>query len=99
MRIFIVLMLIAFNSVAADRSQTEKRHFAKAHPCPSNGKPVPSCPYYVIDHVYPLCAGGADKADNMQWQTKQAAAKKDVLEKRYCYCLKHTPATCIWSPQ
>jgi len=32
---------------------------------------------YVIDHVVPLALGGADTPANMQWQTIQAAKKKD----------------------
>ena len=38
------------------------------------------CPGYVIDHVTPLKRGGADAADNMQWQTTVAAKIKDRTE-------------------
>jgi hypothetical protein len=38
----------------------------------------------VIDHVVPLACGGADAADNMQWQTVAAAHAKDRWE-RDCY--------------
>jgi hypothetical protein len=34
----------------------------------------------VIDHVVPLKRGGADNAENMQWQTKAEAAAKDRWE-------------------
>jgi len=27
----------------------------------------------VVDHIVPLCAGGADAPSNMQWQTVEAA--------------------------
>ena len=37
-------------------------------------------PGYVIDHVKPLCHGGADDVANMQWQTKADAAAKDKWE-------------------
>jgi hypothetical protein len=66
------------------RSHAEKIRFAREHPCPATGKPTPSCPGYVLDHVVPLCAGGPDKASNMQWQSKADAKAKDRLERRMC---------------
>jgi hypothetical protein len=68
----------------AQRSEAQKRHFAKAHPCPANGSAVPSCPGYVIDHIWPLCAGGKDAPENMQWQTIADAKAKDDLERKLC---------------
>ena len=41
-------------------------------------------PGYVIDHVVPLCAGGADAPSNMQWQTVEAAKIKDRQERAEC---------------
>lgn len=41
-------------------------------------------PGHVVDHIIPLCAGGPDTPENMQWQTIAAAKKKDVLERREC---------------
>lgn len=37
-----------------------------------------------MDHVIPLCAGGADHPSNMQWQTTQDAKIKDREERRMC---------------
>ena len=62
--------------------------FAKAHPCPATGKPVPSCEGYVIDHVVPLCAGGPDEPSNMQWQTHADSLVKDRAERRQCAALR-----------
>jgi hypothetical protein len=56
----------------------------KAHPCPSTGKTRGACPGYVVDHVTPLCAGGADRPSNMQWQTVSAAKIKDRDERAQC---------------
>lgn len=39
---------------------------------------------YVVDHVVPLCAGGADRSYNMQLQTISAAKAKDRQEKAMC---------------
>ena len=41
-------------------------------------------PGYVIDHIVPLCAGGADAPSNMQWQTVEAAKAKDRQERAEC---------------
>ena len=39
---------------------------------------------YVVDHVVPLCAGGADAPSNMQWQTVEEAKVKDRQERATC---------------
>lgn len=94
----ILAMLVLCSVVApaaTHRSTAAKTAFVRQHACPSTGlrsfyqtrngvRRYVGCPGYVIDHVKPLCAGGADSPANMQWQTKAAAAKKDVLEKREC---------------
>jgi hypothetical protein len=64
----------------------------KSHPCPSTGKTKGRCPGYVVDHVKPLCAGGADRPSNMQWQTVKEAKKKDRLEAAECRRLKELAA-------
>lgn len=38
---------------------------------------------WVVDHIFPLCKGGPDTVENMQWQTKEDAKKKDKTE---CRC-------------
>ncbi len=62
------------------RSATAKHAFERANACPSTGKTSGSCPCYVIDHVQPLCKGGADHPANMQWQTVAAGKAKDRVE-------------------
>jgi hypothetical protein len=66
------------------RSTEAKDLFKHSHPCPSTGKSRGACPGYVIDHIIPLCAGGADAPSNMQWQTAAAAKAKDATERREC---------------
>ena len=39
---------------------------------------------HVIDHIVPLCAGGADRPSNMQLQTISEAKAKDRQEKAQC---------------
>lgn len=66
------------------RRATVKRDFQRANPCPSTGKAKGACPGYVKDHIKPLACGGADTVDNMQWQTKEDAKKKDKWERKFC---------------
>jgi len=56
------------------------RAFQASHPCPSTGRSSGACPGYVKDHIVPLKRGGADKPENMQWQTTEAAKAKDKIE-------------------
>jgi len=58
--------------------------FVKLHPCPTTNKPRGACPGYVVDHVVPLCAGGADHPSNLQWQTVADAKVKDRAERAQC---------------
>jgi hypothetical protein len=38
----------------------------------------------VVDHVKALACGGADHPSNMQWQTVEAAKRKDKWERKEC---------------
>lgn len=66
------------------RSAEAKSAFRREHPCPATGRIKGPCPGYVIDHVTPLCACGADAPQNMQWQTVEDGKAKDRLERRLC---------------
>jgi hypothetical protein len=45
-------------------------------------------PGFVVDHRIPLCAGGRDVADNLQWQALAASYKKDAFERQLCAEMK-----------
>jgi len=79
-----ILAVLLFASPAYARDAKQVRAFRAAHPCPATGKPSGPCPGWVVDHVVPLCLGGADTPANMQWQERQESLKKDVLEWRAC---------------
>lgn len=86
-----LLALALLGSIAADgqakppRSNSAVAAFKRANPCPSTGKASTApCPGHIVDHITPLCAGGADDPSNMQWQTTEAAREKDREEKRAC---------------
>jgi len=66
------------------RSASAKAAFKRAHPCPATGQSRGACPGYVVDHIEPLCAGGPDEPDNMQWQTVEDAKGKDREERKLC---------------
>ena len=75
-------MLVAWQAEA--RSAAERREFHRGNPCPSTGELRGKCPGYVVDHIVPLCAGGADYPGNMQWQELAASKAKDKHEWRQC---------------
>lgn len=66
------------------RSATAVKHFKKAVACPATGLTTGRCPGYVVDHVYPLCACGADTPSNMQWQSLKDSKAKDLWERKLC---------------
>ena len=88
--LFTTSLSLAGLTPSTKRSDAARHAFAKGVACPATGKFALPCPGYIIDHIMPLCAGGADAPDNMQWQTVSDAKKKDVLEVRACACLKQT---------
>lgn len=67
------------------RSAAARAEFQRENPCPGTGERRGSCPGYIVDHVEPLCAGGADNPSNMQWQTVADAKAKDREERRMCH--------------
>lgn len=71
-------------TAANARSAAERMEFHRSIPCPSTGELHGKCPGYVVDHIVPLCAGGADKSSNMQWQELVASKAKDKQEWRQC---------------
>ncbi len=66
------------------RDRGAVRAFRAKHPCPSTGKTAGACPGFVVDHLWPLCAGGCDVVENMAWQELEASRRKDRLERRAC---------------
>jgi hypothetical protein len=86
-----VLLTLATSSIAIaaeHRSAAARNEFKRQQPCPATGLKKGTCPGWIIDHIVPLCAGGADSPTNMQWQTVQAAKTKDKEEWRQCRRLR-----------
>ncbi len=84
----LILALCLLAPLTADarqyRSASAKAEFKRHLPCPATGASRGPCPGYIIDHITPLCAAGADLPSNMQWQTVDAAKVKDRYERRLC---------------
>lgn len=72
----------------ATRSSAVLAEFQRQHPCPATSSARGACPGYIRDHIVPLCAGGPDHPDNLQWQTVAAAKAKDREEMRECRRLR-----------
>jgi pilus assembly protein FimV len=58
--------------------------FKKTHPCPATGEKGETCSGYVITHVVPLCAGGANVPANMQWLRLEEAIEKERAAQERC---------------
>jgi hypothetical protein len=87
MRLLICLLILALPANAGEhikRDPKAVRTFRAIVPCPATEKPERRCPGYVVDHIIPLCAGGADDAANMQWQSVEDAKIKDRAEREQC---------------
>lgn len=66
------------------RSASAKADFRQQHPCPATGSTKGPCHGYVIDHIKALACGGADRPENMQWQTVADGKAKDKWERKEC---------------
>lgn len=83
----VALLLVAAEAAAGTpRDPATVRAFRATHPCPLTGKTTGPCNGWVVDHMYPLCAGGTDTVDNMQWQTRTMSFSKDRVERELCAC-------------
>jgi hypothetical protein len=86
--IIALLITSTLTQASEPRSHKAKAAFQRLYHCPKTDKPRGACPGYIIDHVIPLCAGGADDPLNMQWQTLSEAKAKDREEARQCAALR-----------
>lgn len=94
MKLLSLLLLLPLTSSAylleevSNRDPAQVREFRSTHRCPSTGRTHGACPGYVVDHIIPLCAGGPDRPDNMQWQSREDSLVKDRLEWEACRTLR-----------
>lgn len=70
---------------SSPRSPAIRAEFRKSNPCPSTGRLTGACPGWQIDHMHPLCAGGIDHPDNLNWirvEDHKRKTRQDVKECR-----------------
>lgn len=80
-----VLVLVSLDAPARiERDRAQVRSFRAEHACPSTGQHRGACPGYHVDHITPLCAGGPDSPDNMQWITKEDHRFKTLVDVKEC---------------
>lgn len=85
MKLLLALSLLCFDASARiPRNQKEVRFFKYENPCPSTGLTRGACPNWNVDHVIPLCAGGADARANMQWISNEDHRFKTLVDVREC---------------
>ncbi|MCE4556855.1 HNH endonuclease [Pelomonas cellulosilytica] len=86
---FVVFALIVAPAGAKPhRSSSAVAQFKRQPPCPVNGATKGKCTGAVVDHVTPLCAGGADAPSNMQWKPLADAKRKDRVEHAQCRAMR-----------
>lgn len=83
-KIALFLAFLALPSLATERSKARRAEFVRTVPCPETGVTRGPCPGWQVDHVVPLCAGGADRPDNMQWLPAADHKEKTRHDVRYC---------------
>lgn len=76
---------------AAQRSAAEVLAFKRANPCPSTQERRGACPGWEVDHVHPLCSGGPDTRQNMQWLSVADHRAKTRQDLRVCRYLRKIP--------
>jgi hypothetical protein len=84
----LLLALLLALPAYAERSSAVKMEFQRLHPCPSTGLRRGACPNFRKDHVWPICAGGSDSVENMQWQEYRESLRKDAWERKLCRDMK-----------
>jgi 5-methylcytosine-specific restriction endonuclease McrA len=72
------------------RSAAEVLAFKRVNPCPSTGQRRGACPGHQVDHITPLCAGGPDRRENMQWLSVAQHIEKTRIDVRACRALKRS---------
>ena len=91
MRIAALLLCFAVSASAADRSRAVRAEFMRETPCPSTGAKRGACPGYQADHIQPLCAGGRDAKDNLQWLSEHDHRLKTKRDVAACFGRVHRP--------
>lgn len=82
--LLLTALFLATSWPAEARDASARRAFVRENPCPLTGKTKGACPGWDVDHIVPLCAGGADHPKNMQWIEKEPHKEKTREDVRVC---------------
>lgn len=93
------LIAVLFAALTSSDLYAETRHAARVR----TYKRMTGHPHgwadHVVDHIIPLCAGGADAVTNMQWQLVVDAKIKDRWEKGLCASMRKQGLILVKRPQ
>jgi len=80
------LFVLSVASVDAriSRDRSKIREFRSAHACPATGWAGGRCDGWQVDHIIPLCAGGPDELENLQWISYEDHKWKTFVDVREC---------------
>lgn len=82
--VLFLLAVVVISEATVQRSAKVPAAYRKIFACPATGKMTGPCPGYVLDHAWPLCAGGPDEVTNMAWMQADRAKIKDKWEMGLC---------------
>ena len=80
-RALLLLLLLPHQVEGAERSRSVRDAFVAENPCPIYDEKAKKC-LAEVDHIEPLCAGGKDSVENLQWlsiEQHRLKTKIDVL--------------------
>lgn len=98
-RAALLIVAFAFGAVdAAPRSRAIRAEFQRLHPCPVTQARRGPCRGYQVDHIQPLCAGGRDAVDNMQWLTVREHKRKTRKDVAACFGRVYRPPPAASAP-
>ena len=86
-----MMAMIPWADARSHRSAAEVLAFKRHNPCPSTQLRRGACPGFEVDHVQPLCSGGPDTVENMQWLSVADHRIKTRQDVRVCRYLRAIP--------
>jgi hypothetical protein len=90
MKLFSVVLVLYLSALSVGAQQTASgiRHSSVVRAFMKQSGYPKGRPGFVVDHRIPLCAGGLDTIQNMQWQERRESYSKDKYERALCRELK-----------
>lgn len=83
----VALLFVSLLGIACQapyRNPEMRAAYYREHACPSTGAHSGPCPGHQVDHIKPLCGGGKDSPENMQWLSVEDHKQKTKLDVAAC---------------